>query len=287
LYLDPVSESCVEACLDTYWEDLGETDNPLCSPCAANCLWCDTTAIECTKCHPLGGEVDLYLDPTTDSCVEECPETYFEDGTEPTNPLCSPCEEPCFWCGTTATECTKCHDLSLEDTDPFRYLEASTCVENCLDTFWEDGTDVTHPICSPCHENCLWCNTTAIECTKCHSMDDEDPDLFLDLTTDSCVDECPNTYWENGTTTDDPLCSPCNYNCLWCDKNATDCTLCDAEKFPRVYLHLLAHVCLEDCSLELWEDDNEDGLKPLEAPRVGPICSPCTEECIECFGPSA
>ena len=40
------------------------------------------------------------------------------------------------------------------------------------------------------------------------------------------------------------------------------------------------------CCFE-WEDDNFDGLRPLEAPRVGPICSPCNEACIECYGPSS
>ena len=46
------------------------------------------------------------------------------------------------------------------------YLENDQCVENCIDTFWENDNE-DDPICSPCDSNCVLCEGSATTCTTC------------------------------------------------------------------------------------------------------------------------
>jgi len=158
------------------------------------------------------------------------------------------------------------------------------CVAECPNTYWENGNDRSDPLCSPCDDNCLWCNTSATDCTLCKHLDVIE--TYLDLLTNICVgvDGCPNEYFEDATTRANPLCSPCDENCLWCNTNATDCTLCDRSKYPKRYLYLEDAICMTECPISLYEDNNLEGTHPEEAPRDGPLCSPCDEKCIECYG---
>lgn len=289
-YLDSVAGACVEECPVRFFEDLNDPTNPICSPCIAPCWHCSTDGDTCIKCEPSGAaEPVMHLNTVDDTCVEACPETYYENIVlDADNPRCLPCDANCFWCGTTATECTKCLPTDTADLDPVLYLDAvgHACVEDCPGTFWEDAT-TTNPVCSACEAPCKWCKTSATTCSKCFPVADEEPDLFLDTTTDDCIASCPDTYWEDKTDVNNPLCSPCDENCLHCNLDATDCTLCDKLKFPKVYLNLEFHVCLTDCLLKLWENPNADGLMPVDAPNAGPICSPCDDECWNCFGPTS
>lgn len=137
--------------------------------------------------------------------MTNCPDTFWEDDNDgdkksPKGPICSKCDPDCLWCGKTATECTKCDSKKRVFLDS----NAHTCVANCPHTFWEDdGKVVGDPKCTPCDKNCLWCDTTAIECTKCNA----NTYLYKDKT---CLSKCLGAFYGKDSTW---TCEPCDSKC--------------------------------------------------------------------------
>ena len=129
LALDSSAKDCVADCPATFWEDHGDNDNPVCTPCGAPCLECSDAATNCTKCNPSD---DLFLDGET--CVADCPAGTFKDSTTADNPLCTDCTSPCAECGTTGIECTKCI------VGKYLKLTDNTCVDECPNEYYEDST---------------------------------------------------------------------------------------------------------------------------------------------------
>ena len=71
----------------------------------------------------------LYLDSTTDTCVEKCPERYYEDMVaDSTKPTCESCDDNCWLCGETAIDCKRCADSAGVEVILYLDTETSTCV---------------------------------------------------------------------------------------------------------------------------------------------------------------
>ena len=162
-------------------------------------------------------------------------------GNTAVGPLCSPCSGeydpsediyPCLHCDGISQNCTRC---GLDDSNNQLYLDTSflnpeksdhqSCTLECPNTYWEDDNTLdasgVGPKCSPCSTNCLWCDSNATDCTKC----DSSSNMFLDTHEDKnqCVlhaDEggtgCPDTFWHSAVDLNNPVCAPCDSDCLLC-----------------------------------------------------------------------
>lgn len=57
------------------------------------------------------------------TCVQECPQSYFQEGTQ-----CTKCDGNCFNCDVVATNCTAC--------GTGMYLYDSQCLLECPDGYY-------------------------------------------------------------------------------------------------------------------------------------------------------
>jgi hypothetical protein len=99
--------------------------------------------------------------------------------------VCSACTDPCLECGTTATECTKCHPWDTDGSNGAKALRSDNTCADCPAGKWEDYTvDGTNdnPICSDCNKPCSECGATGDECTKCEDTlaDYVEDSVYLD-----------------------------------------------------------------------------------------------------------
>ena len=107
---------------------------------------------------------------------------------------CHDCHETCAECeGPYETDCIKCNrgtegadrEIDILDHTPPRYHYEMTCIEMCIDLFYEDDTTWT---CNRCSDDCFNCKNTADDCTSCYNP------LFLD--NQRCVEECNATAFK-------------------------------------------------------------------------------------------
>jgi hypothetical protein len=110
---------------------------------------------------------------------------------------------------TTTAEPPSCHEL---DNRTYTTDDGScgTCTSTCPSGQVLVGvcTELTNPICLPCHFSCGACTgLTAAECTTCASG------YVRNSANTSCVAQCPLGEYRDDTT---KKCSACNTNCASC-----------------------------------------------------------------------
>ena len=241
--------SCVTSCPSNKWA------NPItrtCEDCYQNtvgpafsCATCNgANSYNCTSCAS-----NTYLYPAeVGQCLGTCPAGYYGDSTTHT---CEKCAEdhttPLFSCITcsagTLNDCLSCY------SGTYLYPNTGgTCSPSCPVGFWPDNSTNT---CQQCYQSAI-APFTCVSCsgpgaTNCLSCDSQG---FLDVTTGSCVADCPIGYWGN---TADRVCYPCysaqNSNdldgtCRSCiGPNANQCTSC----FEGRFYSSTTGTCVEDC----------------------------------------
>ncbi len=146
-----------------YWNDATDPSNPLCSPCDSSCLWCGTSAIDCTGCDPAASPDPLYLNSVAHTCGDACPAGTWAKAGPP--PICEACNSPCAECAGGPDVCTVC--LHVDNAAPDVHLEGDSCVETCTAGSFKDITTPAAPVCSPCTSPCATCTPDATTCTKC------------------------------------------------------------------------------------------------------------------------
>ncbi len=50
------------------------------------------------------------------------------------------------------------------------------------------------------------------------------------------------------------MCTSCDENCLWCGIAATNCTKCDPNAEPKLYL--MDNTCVSTCEETFWANEN-------------------------------
>lgn len=90
-----------------------------------------------------------------------------------------------------------------------------------------------------CMFPCRSCNeTTPTLCEACYTATTE----FIFLLDQKCLEECPDGMFETNQTTATPTCDFCEFPCVTCEMNATDCSSCP----PGYLLYTVDNTCYEE-----------------------------------------
>ncbi|EAS00754.2 zinc finger lsd1 subclass family protein (macronuclear) [Tetrahymena thermophila SB210] len=214
----------------------------VCTDCDSSCLACNgPTNTNCTQCA-----LPNYLLLSTNSCVQNCPDSFYKNDQLA---QCSQCDQSCFQCnGPTANSCTACTGKM--------YLDNQKCVANCSDGKYKSPTS---NICLNCNSSCKTCNpANPNNCLTCTLP------LYFQYRDSTCQLTCqPDQYRDNATVS----CINCDSSCLTClgSKN-TDCLSCTGTYLQNTQ-------CVNSCS---------DGYY---ANKQTQRCENCNRNCKTCFGP--
>lgn len=164
--------------------------------CQASCTKCSgATNNDCSSC------ADAFLMYKPNSCVGQCPETYFADDTK----TCSSCIKNCVTC-LNDQSCMRCADKFV--------LQNAVCQDKCNDGFFQDD-DRT---CKQCNKACTTCTKGDIaSCNGCYEG-------FL-LASTTCEPGCVA-----GKYLSDGACFKCDEGCDLCGA-AKACTACSSGLF--------------------------------------------------------
>jgi len=179
--------SCKAKCDDGTFPD---ASTGKCGTCDDSCATCNGAgSTSCTGCKD-----DTLLDPTTKSCVKDCPTGYYADTTAHT---CVLCNTTCYKC-TSATECTECNGIYSLDS------VTKKCTTTCTEGYYPDT--ITHT-CKKCDDKCKTCNGEGDKkCTTCKV------NTYLSHE-NTCVEDCGDGFY-NETTKN--TCNKCDLTCLDC-----------------------------------------------------------------------
>jgi len=226
----------------------------VCKDCNRTCVSCKDKDI-CFAC-----KAGFFLDGVSGSCVEACPEGFYEvPGVPPESyGTCVPCDPTSARC--TATESLGCK-RSVAVT-----LPSGSCAEECPDGSFENSDG----ICVPCHAGCSQCDSSSA-CSQCESP------LHL-LPNGSCVASCPAGYFTATSTEGETTCRACPDDFAEC-RNENVAARCNHE------LYLTAGATCEATCPPGNVGAVRDGRGPTCAPLQCPDdCKKCSDEstCLEC-----
>ena len=178
------------------------------------------------------GTFEAFLLSSDSSCLEVCPDGFFENVAGHT---CDPCDSLCLTCDGNSTHCQSCQISS-----PFEaFLLDSSCLQSCPVGFFRNFT--THA-CNACEDLCETCDGTAVYCQSCKPSGAFE--AFLLSSDSSCVASCPDGFFENFT---EHTCDSCDPRCEICDINSTNCQVCDSLGTFESFLFDENSSCLEIC----------------------------------------
>ena len=229
------------------------------SNCDSSCSSCEEISTKCTSCSGT-----LYLQPSSNQCINTCPGFYGKYTTTDTN----------------ENQCVNCKEKSL-----VRYKDGDTCIStpsNAIFTVPTSETDNTdYGIIDSCHSNCESCTSkgddTDNKCSLCNSglflegtlclSNCTTGKLYADSTSRTCV-KCTTGYKYLGTDqpcqtpqpegtfvvdTDYHIIENCYSTCSTCSAVSTDsndqkCIKCK-ENF-----YLLNGNCISQCEDTFYQD---------------------------------
>ena len=277
---------CSTSCPDgTY----GDTTTQACESCDSTCLTCSGSASQCASCNS-----SLILHSS--ACLSACPDRYYS-----ANGTCYECVPPCYTC-TSSTQCLSCS---------YNFLHNSSCLAACPDSFYPDQANLLCSACSAtcltCSSAvlCTTCNptdclyegqclgscpsqsffaltnssTNQCACTQCLYPCSTCLNATACLScidgyhhSNSCLTQCPSSYYANSNNATCSLCSSLFTNCLACSSSA--CTQCDGSLF------LSAGSCVATCPDSYYPQNQQCLL--CQSP-----CQTCTSTyaCLSCVTP--
>lgn len=230
---------CVAKCsLNTTYADAATL---ACVKCLSPCDTCSGSGRSCTSC--LSG----YLEPTTATCVAECPRGTYSDFSLPTI-TCRRCVG-CEACVLNSTTCLSCA--------PPTVLHGSKCVPSCPAGYFQSPLST----CLSCDLPCRTCSNSSTNCTGCSFGN-----LLATPGMGVCVALCPAGSYPN----ENSVCAACPVGCASC-KNATYCESCsNATVNGTVAIYYLADsACSTTCSSGFKDSANN-------------MCSDCLYPCLTC-----
>uniref|UniRef100_A0A3B3B7T7 Proprotein convertase subtilisin/kexin type 6 n=1 Tax=Oryzias melastigma TaxID=30732 RepID=A0A3B3B7T7_ORYME len=208
------------------------------SPCHRECAdrGCDGPAAEdCRSC----------IHFSLGTCVSQCPQGTFENGT---SRRCQRCSRGCESCrGPSVRDCLSCR------RGRFLNLLTSSCSHTCPPgTFTDDQRR-----CGSCDDSCRECIQQADRCTACYHGY---------LAGMACVPQCgAGTFFH----VEERSCSSCHSSCRTCSAGPEACLHC-AEGFLQQEWR-----CVQACS---------PGFYPGTAAGLPHGLCHCEENCLRCSG---
>ena len=249
-----------------------------CINCNSVCALCSgPTASDCTECSAVSFTVQTFINDTKQctgqcrkfansdrECIDSCEiDQYQSFSTAENTTFCNNCNDLCApnssCSGPAPTQCEYCMF--------FRYK--MECVNECpQNTFADQSYN-----CIQCHSLCdqsAGCTGSSIaNCNSCALFRVENNG------SDKCVNECPSSYYINGTT-----CLPCDALCLG---------RCRGEGPQQCEKCRFAGMKLSDGSIECVSSCNQPPASIYYLDSKG-NCERCSEFCSifdGCNGPSA
>ncbi|KAM9183640.1 proprotein convertase subtilisin/kexin type 6 isoform 2-T2 [Dugong dugon] len=140
--------ACVTLCPVGFYADESQKN---CLKCHPSCKKCTDEPEKCTICKEGFSLV-------RDTCLPDCePGTYFDSELI----RCGECHPTCQTCvGPSTEECIHC-------AKPFHFHDWK-CVPTCGEGFYpEQMPGLPHKVCRRCDENCLSCEGSSRNCSKC------------------------------------------------------------------------------------------------------------------------
>lgn len=168
----------MSTCPDGFY---GSTSTGFCEDCIGGCLLCfGPTLSECTKC---GVSVDnssetYYKNALITECTMDCPTGWYE---QPLGYTCQKCHESCASCGTNATDCPACANVT---GIVYYNLNGTQCLARCptIGYFGRDSDNT----CVDCHDFCKKCfDSDEFSCTACQQ--NNSINYYLQYGTNTCV----------------------------------------------------------------------------------------------------
>ncbi|KAL4496784.1 hypothetical protein ABPG73_011750, partial [Tetrahymena malaccensis] len=197
----------------------------ICQKCESkfqNCNLCSKST--CLLCN-----TGYYLDVQTQSCVDTCPNGMYGSSLTKQCEFCNQKNE-CEKCDPqNPNQCSKCVN-SL-------YLQNGFCKIYCDDGTYPDGNFFCQP-CSNFDLSCIKCNQNY--CTECKAGD-----IYLDISTKKCVNNCNDGYYKyQDQLTDIKTCEICiNPLCKTCQADGS-CLSCFTYKLEQ---YLNGDKCTQTC----------------------------------------
>ena len=170
----------MQNCPDGEYEDTGTNHCLACDPGCATCF--GNALTQCDTCSGASG-TNYYKIVGATECAQTCPNGQFISGTLTLQ--CEVCSSECITCSGTATTC----NIADGCATGFYFNNAtSTCIANCLDGFYEDGSG----FCEPCQEGCVLCDGPGLTaCTQCGPHSTNPETYYKRIGYDICTLDCP------------------------------------------------------------------------------------------------
>lgn len=244
----------------------GQYEYPLlltCKYCAASCLTCNSSGIDCQTCTNVSGVPYFNLN---NQCLLSCPDRYYG---QTTSNICQGCLGGCALCfGGTNTSCTKCEDYNNQT---FYLVYGST---NCSLTCPAGQYQVPFQhACLLCDPNCYTCVGLSTNCTSCFLTS---TGIRLFLQNQLCVQTCATATYSNSS---DNTCYACQPGCLACTgPSLNECQACrdvvdsvNSSIVTHYYLNIGNTICSLLCPLGQFVRDGYPN-----------VCQPCAVQCVGC-----
>jgi hypothetical protein len=266
-----VNQTCLEVCDDGYWGDptttlctafcpvkiysYGENRSRTCVPsCEGYPGYADNYSRMCREYCQHTLPVETYIDYTTFSCVEICPQGYYAVNHSVPGETINKCSQHCA-SGFADNFSQWCVDVCPDDPESYGDRHGNICIYSCrFGEFSDNTTNLCVPICPS-----LLSNPPA--------------DYFGDAVTGRCVLWCTEgTYAQNDTSR---LCvNPCPAN-EFAD-NLTRRCVADCPPDQATFADPTTHRCVRICPMGLWAENTTQTCVPhcwtyTVAPLVGVV----------------
>ena len=256
-----------------------------CRNCSmTNCGYCNSTY--CSGC--LSSYYSFYSNGSISACISNCSNIQgtFNDNT---NMNCSSCYSNCQTC-TNSTYCTLC-------TSNYYLLQvAGVTVNECV-TICPMGYYATLlRTCLPCATNCNVC-VNLTYCTVCASNSYLFTSQTSNVTTISCITQCPTGYSTPAIIDGRGQCISCSSNCLACVDTNT-CTQCVSSVYSLSNGQCIPYNCLNCQTCDTANNVCLNCTSPYFLSNKGCVafcpngqygdnstgqCAKCMANCLLCF----
>lgn len=279
------SSACSSDCLsvkDT-WKcvnvKIEGSDGKFKSSCSNNCasFHCSECSLDtsvgewsCKVCE--SGYILLEKTNSIKTCVNSCPENYYEQVIE-SGKICSTCNlSNCSLCNSEKTKCLQCFSGKFLDT--FN----GVCYDDIPSTHYVYDQGFKYLL--PCDQAMTDCQECA-NATFCKFCKNSKYLLAQETYQRKCVSSCPEIGYSPGKIFTVLICQPCKIvNCATCISNFQVCTQCK----DNLYFDLTKSICVESIPPDYFII-NKDSAHITTCTTFISNCYSCTnaDNCTECL----
>jgi proprotein convertase subtilisin/kexin type 5 len=209
-----------------------------CQQCSSLCVTCEGNPDNCTN-----GQCPFGYFFFNNSCLTTCFPGFYGDRVSWHCLSCNPACSTCF--GSGATSCNSCKFDNTTNTTFYLQLGTTICITFC--PFGQIPS--ANNQCVACAPQCAGCSMLQANCTNCSSLNG----VFVYLQNGTCSAVCQSgTYAQNGSSSNNNLCLPCNSACHTCYgpliSNCNSCRNITSSGITTVYFKdPLSNICSINC----------------------------------------